>query len=77
MDDQDYIQKEAEMLYQYMIEDGETFKKPKQIYHQIFKSIQSSVACECGGLAHLEISEQEVKEIIQKIVDEHPVSLIK
>ena len=39
MDDQAYIQKEAEMLYQYMIEDGETFKKPKQIYHQIFNFI--------------------------------------
>lgn len=77
MNDRLYIQKEAELLYQYMVEDGETFKKPKQIYHRIFKSIESSVTCEYGGLNQLDLSDQEVKDIIQKVVDEHAVSLIK
>ncbi len=77
MNDRMYIQKEAELLYRYMVEDSETFKKPKQVYHRIFKSIESSVACEYGGLNQLDLSEQEVKDIIQKVVDEHPVSLIK
>lgn len=77
MNDFDYIKKEAEMLYQYLIEDGETFKKQKQIYNQIFKSIESSVSCECGGLDQLELSEQEVKDIIKNVVDQHPTQLIK
>ncbi|MBQ8992730.1 MAG: hypothetical protein IJ085_01120 [Turicibacter sp.] len=77
MNDFDYIKKEAEMLYQYLIEDGETFKKQKQIYNQIFKSIKNSVSCECGGLDQLELSEQEVKDIIKNVVDQHPIQLIK
>ncbi|MDE5978064.1 MAG: hypothetical protein K2G70_06355 [Turicibacter sp.] len=77
MDDYAYIKKEAEMLYQYMIEDGEQFKKAKQIYHQIFQSIERSVTCEYGGLDQLDLSIDEIKDIIKQVVDEHPTSLIK
>lgn len=77
MDDRQYIQKEIELLYQYMVEDGETFKKPKQIYNRLFKSIEGSVACEMGGLHELDLSTQEIKDMIQKYIDEHPICLIK
>lgn len=77
MDDRQYIQKEIEMLYQYMIDDGETFKKSKQIYNRLFKSIEGSVTCEIGGLHELELSTQDIKDMIQTYVDEHPICLIK
>ncbi len=77
MDDRQYIQKEIEMLYQYMIDDGETFKKSKQIYNRLFKSIEGSITCEIGGLHELELSTQDIKDMIQTYVDEHPICLIK
>lgn len=77
MDAREYIQKEIEVLYQYLIDDGETFKKSKQIYHRLFKSIEGSVTCEIGGLDQLDLSTQEIKEMIQSYVDQHPICLIK
>lgn len=77
MDDREYIQKEIEVLYQYLIDDGETFKKSKQIYYRLFKSIEGSVTCEIGGLDQLDLSTQEIKEMIQSYVDQHPICLIK
>ena len=47
------------------------------IYHRLFKSIEGSVTCEIGGLDQLELSTQEIKEMIQSYVDQHPICLIK
>lgn len=77
MTDREYIKKEAETLYQYMIEDGVRFKKARHLYHEIFRSIERSVTCEYGGLDQLDLHLTEIKAIIQQVVDDHPVSLIE
>lgn len=69
MDDRDYIRKETEILYNYIIEDREKFDNKKQVYGRILNSIKGIVKCQIGGLEELEISIEEVKEIIKDIVD--------
>lgn len=53
MTDCEYIKKEAETLYHYMIEDGVRFKKARHLYHEIFRSIERSVTCEYLSLIHI------------------------
>lgn len=69
MDDRDYIRKEAEILYNYIIEDGEKFDNKKQVYARIYNSIKGAVSCQIGGMESLDISIDEVKEIIKDVVD--------
>lgn len=69
MEDRNYIQKEAEILYKYIIDDKETFDNKKQIYARIYNSIKSTVTCQIGGIENLEISNLEIKAIIKNIVD--------
>lgn len=69
MEDRNYIQKEAEILYKYIIDDKETFDNKKQIYARIYNSIKSTVTCQIGGIENLEISNSEIKAIIKNIVD--------
>lgn len=72
MDDREYIRKEAEILYNYIIEDKEKFDNKKQVYGRILSSIRGIVKCQIGGIEELEISLEEVKEIIKDIVDNNP-----
>ena len=72
MDDRAYIRKEAEILYNYIIEDKEKFDNKKQVYGRIVSSIKEIVKCQIGGIEELEISLEEVKEIIKDIVDNNP-----
>lgn len=69
MDDKNYIRKEAEILYNYIIDDEEKFDNKKQVYARIYNSIKGSVSCQIGGMEFLEISIDEVKAIIKDVVD--------
>lgn len=72
MNDRDYIRKEAEMLYNYIIEDKEKFDTKKQVYGRILNNIKGTVQCQIGEIEELEISIEEVKNIIKDIVDNNP-----
>lgn len=73
MNDKDYIRKEAEILYKYIIDDNEKFDNKKQIYARIYNSIKGSVTCQIGGMEQLEIDTSEVKGIIKDIVDKSEI----
>lgn len=69
MNDRDYIIKEVDILYKYIIDDNEKFDNKKQIYARIYNSINGSITCQIGGMGQLEIDTSEVKAIIKDIVD--------
>lgn len=69
MNDKDYIRKEAEILYKYIIEDREKFDTKKHIYARIYNSIKGSISCQIGNIEQLEISIGEIKDIIKDVVD--------
>lgn len=75
MDDRDYIKKEAEILYKYIIDDREKFDNKKQIYARIYNSIKGSVSCQIGGLEYLEITTDEIKSIIRDVVDNSNINI--
>lgn len=69
MNDRDYIIKEVDILYKYIIDDNEKFDNKKQIYARIYNSINGSITCQIGGMGQLEIDTSEVKAIIKDIID--------
>ena len=71
MKDREYIEKEAKMLYKYIIEGNEKFDNKKQLYARIFNNIQSTAVCDIGGLETLDLSLKEIKEIIKEVVENY------
>ena len=68
MKDREYIEKEAKMLYKYIIEGNEKFDNKKQLYARIFNNIKSTSECDIGGLETLDLSLSEIKDIIKEVV---------
>ena len=73
MKDREYIEQETKILYKYIIEDNEKFANKKQLYARIFNNIKSNAVCDIGGLETLDLSLQEIKEIIKDIVENYKV----
>ncbi|WP_315076540.1 hypothetical protein [uncultured Clostridium sp.] len=71
MEDKEYIKKEAQILYNYILNDGEIFDNKKQIYARIFNNIKDTVKCQIGGLEYLDISISEIKDIIKEVVNKY------
>ena len=68
MDDREYIEREAKLIYGYIIQDKEKFDNKKHLYARILNSIKSTAECQIGGIESLEISLDEIKEIIKLVV---------
>ncbi|MDV4150555.1 hypothetical protein R0131_06875 [Clostridium sp. AL.422] len=73
MKDREYIEKEAKMLYKYILEDNERFDNKKQLYARIFNNIKNTAECDIGGIETLDLSASEIKSIIKYIVDNYKV----
>ena len=71
MDDREYIEKEARILYKYILEDNEKFQNKKQLYARIFNNIRSTAECDIGGIETLDLSTSEIKEIIKSVVENY------
>ncbi|MBN1077471.1 hypothetical protein [Clostridium botulinum] len=71
MEDREYIKKEAEILYNFILNDEEMFDNKKQIYARIFNNIKDIVKCQIGGLEYLDISISEIKDIIKDVVNKY------
>lgn len=69
MDERTYLLKEIELQYNYRLEDGETYSKPKHLINDLFKSIKGSVSCEFGGFEQIGYTESEVKQLIKHYID--------
>lgn len=70
--DVEYVKKEAEILYDSMFKEDEVFEKKKYVYAMIFNSICGIFECQIGGIQNLELSKDEIKEIIKDFVDNNP-----
>lgn len=68
MEDKEYIRREAEILCNYIIEDKEVFSNKKQVYARLLNNIKDIVECQMGGIEFLDISIEEVKDIIKDVV---------
>ena len=68
MNDREYIENEARMLYKYIVEGKEKFDNNKQLYARIFNNIRSTAECDIGGIETLDLSLSEIKEIIKEVV---------
>lgn len=73
MNDREYIEKEAKLLYKYIIEGNEEFDNKKQLYARIFNNIKSNAICDIGGLKSLDLSLNDIKEIIKDVVENYKV----
>lgn len=71
MEDREYIEKEARMLYKYIVEDNEKFENKKQLYARIFNNIKNTAECDIGGIETLDLSTNEIKEIIKSVVENY------
>lgn len=71
MNDREYIEKEARTLYKYIVEDNENFDNNKQLYARILNNIRSTAECDIGGIETLDLSLNEVKEIIKTVVENY------
>ena len=71
MNDREYIEQETKILYKYIVEDNEKFDNKKQLYARIFNNIKSNAVCDIGGLETLDLSLQEIKEIIKEVVENY------
>ena len=71
MNSRDYIEKEAKILYKYILDDKETFDNKKQLYARIYNNIESNAKCDIGGLERLDLSKKEIKEIINEVVENY------
>ncbi|MBD7914350.1 hypothetical protein H9660_04260 [Clostridium sp. Sa3CUN1] len=69
MEDREYIEKEAKMIYRYIIQDNEKFDSKKQLYARILNSIKNTAQCDIGGIENLDLSLNEIKSIIKEIVE--------
>ncbi|MEG0295085.1 MAG: hypothetical protein RR620_00120 [Clostridium sp.] len=76
MNDREYIIKEAELVLKYILEDNEKFDNKKQARARIFNSIKGVVTCQIGGLNELDIAIEDVKSIINNMVDANIDKLI-
>ncbi|VYT99464.1 hypothetical protein [Clostridium tertium] len=71
MNDREYIEREARILYKYIVEDNEKFDNNKQLYARILNNIRSTAECDIGGIETLDLSLSEIKEIIKDIVENY------
>ncbi|NFG23137.1 hypothetical protein FDF11_16320 [Clostridium botulinum] len=71
MEYREYIKKEAEILYNFILNDEEMFDNKKQIYARILNNIKDTVKCQIGGLEYLDISISEIKDIIKDVVNKY------
>lgn len=71
MNDKDYIEKEARLIYGYIIQDNEKFDNKKQLYARILNSIKTTSQCDIGGIETLNLSLSEIKEIIKNVVENY------
>ncbi|MBE6054913.1 MAG: hypothetical protein E7212_13620 [Clostridium sartagoforme] len=71
MNDREYIENEARMLYKYIVEGKEKFDNRKQLYARVFNNIKSTAVCDIGGLETLDLSTSEIKEIIKEVVNNY------
>ena len=69
MEDREYIEKEAKMIYRYIIQDNEKFDSKKQLYARILNSIKNTAQCDIGGIENLDLSLNEIKSKIKEIVE--------
>ena len=72
MKDREYIRQEAETLYNYILDDEEKFDNMKHVYARIFNSIEGIAECQVGGIDNLEISVEDIKDIIKDVVESSP-----
>lgn len=75
MDDREYITKEVLLLYEYILSDGEQFSEKRHLYARILSSIKSTASCQVGGIEQLDLSVQDIKNIIKDVIDNHPKQL--
>lgn len=68
-EDIDYVRKEAETLYDSMFSDEEVLDSKKQVYAMIFNNIKMIFGCQIGGIENLELTKEEIKEIIKDVVN--------
>ena len=68
-EDIDYVRKEAETLYNSMFSDEEVLDSKKQVYAMIFNNIKMIFGCQIGGIENLELTKEEIKEIIKDVVN--------
>lgn len=71
MNDGEYIENEARILYKYIVEDNEKFDNKKQLYARILNNIRSTAECDIGGIETLDLSLSEIKEIIKDVVENY------
>lgn len=71
MNDRGYIEKEARILYKYIVEDNEKFDNKKQLYARILNNIRNTAKCDIGGIETLDLSLNEIKEIIKDVVENY------
>ncbi len=71
MNDRDYIEKETRILYKYILEDNEKFDNKKQLYARIYNNIKYTAKCDIGGLETLDLSKNEIKDIIKEVIENY------
>ncbi|MGG7058796.1 hypothetical protein ACQPUY_02530 [Clostridium nigeriense] len=69
MKDREYIEKEARILYKYIVEDNEKFVNKRQLYARILNNIKNTAECDIGGIETLDLSLSEIKEVIKNVVE--------
>ncbi|WP_066891888.1 hypothetical protein [Clostridium nigeriense] len=69
MSEREYIEKEAKLIYKYIVEDNEKFDNKKQLYARILNSIKSTAECDIGGIETLDLSLTEIRDIIKNVVE--------
>lgn len=68
-EDIEYVRREAETLYESMFSDNEVLDSKKQVYAMIFNNIKMIFGCQIGGIENLELTKEEIKEIIKDVVN--------